>query len=48
MRARILLIALAALIVIAAGGLIYLGLNPPNPTPKPVEKTLPNEKFQSR
>jgi hypothetical protein len=46
-RARILLIALAALIAILVGGLIYLGLNPPSPTPKPVEKTLPNEKFQT-
>ena len=47
MRLRILLIALAGVVVILVGGLLWLGANPPNPTPKPVEKTLPNEKFQT-
>jgi hypothetical protein len=47
-RARILLIVLAILILGALGGLAYLGLNPPNPVSKPVEKTLSNDKFQVR
>ena len=48
MRGRLLLIVLVVLLVALLGGLGYLGLNPPNPTPKPVEKTLPNDKFQAR
>ena len=48
MRGRILLIVLAILVLAALGGLAYLGLNPPNPVSKPVEKTLPNDKFQAR
>jgi hypothetical protein len=47
-RGRILLIVLAIVLLALLGGLGYLGLNPPNPTPKPVEKTLPNDKFQAR
>jgi uncharacterized membrane protein len=47
-RARILLIVLAIVILGVVGGLVYLGLNPPNPVSKPVEKTLPNDKFQVR
>ena len=46
MRGRVLLIVLAVFVLGAVGGLAYLGLNPPNPVPKPVEKTLPNDKFQ--
>ena len=46
-KGRILLIVLLVLLVAALGGLAYLGLNPPNPTPKQVEKTLPNDKFQA-
>jgi hypothetical protein len=45
-RARGLLIALLILVLVVVAGLGYLGLNPPNPVPKPVEKTLPNDKFQ--
>ena len=48
MRGRILLIVLAIVILGAVGGLAYLGLNPPNPVSKPVEKTLSNDKFQAR
>ena len=48
MRGRILLIVLAIVILGVVGGLVYLGLNPPNPVSKPVEKTLPNDKFQVR
>jgi hypothetical protein len=47
-RGRILLIVLAILVLGAVGGLVYLGLNPPSPASKPVEKTLPNDKFQAR
>ena len=43
----VLLIVLAIVVLAAVGGLAYLGLNPPNPVPKPVEKTLPNDKFQA-
>lgn len=46
MRARGLLIVLAIVIVAAVAGLGYLGLNPPNPVAKPVQKVLPNDKFQ--
>lgn len=47
MRGRVLLIVLAIFVLAAVGGLAYLGLNPPNPASKPVEKTLPNDKFQA-
>ncbi len=46
MRGRFLLIVLAILVLVALAGLAYVGLNPPNPVAKPVEKTLPNDKFQ--
>jgi len=45
-KARALLIVLVILVVAVVAGVGYLGLNPPNPAPKPVEKTLPNDKFQ--
>jgi hypothetical protein len=47
-RGRVLLIVLAILVLAAVGGLAYLGQNPPSPVSKPVEKTLPNDKFQVR
>ncbi len=47
MRTRILLIVLAVVVLALLGGLGYLGLNPPNPQPKPVEKVLPNNQFQA-
>ncbi len=47
MRARVLII-LTILILAVVGGLAYLGWNPPTPAPKPVEKVLPNDKFQAR
>lgn len=46
MKARALLIVLLILVVAAVAGLGYLGLNPPNPAPRPIEKTLSNDKFQ--
>ena len=48
MRGRILLIVLAIVVLGLLGGLAYLGLNPPNPVSKPIEKTLPNDKFQAQ
>jgi hypothetical protein len=46
-KVRVLLIVLAVLVLVAVAGLGYLGLNPPNPVSKPVEKVLPNDKFQA-
>ncbi len=48
MSGRALLIIVLILILTALGGLGYLGFNPPDPTTKPVEKVLPNDKFQVR
>jgi hypothetical protein len=47
-KGRILLIALAIVVLAGVAGLAYLGMNPPNPASKSVEKVLPNDKFQSR
>ena len=47
MKGRLLLIVLAIVALIAVAGLGYLGLNPPNPVSKPVEKVLPNDRFQA-
>ena len=39
---------LLILILTLLAGVGYFGLNPPDPARKPVEKTLPNDKFQVR
>jgi hypothetical protein len=44
---RIFLIVVLAGLVILGAAAVFLGAYPPNPTPHPVEKTLPNDKFQS-
>jgi hypothetical protein len=44
---RGLLIVLVVLVLAAAGGLVFLGLNPPTPASKPIEKVIPNDKFQA-
>lgn len=44
---RVFLFVLAVGVVVLAGSVVYLGMFPPNPTPHAVEKTLPNDKFQS-
>lgn len=44
---RIFMIVVAAGLVILGATMVFLGAYPPNPTPKPVERVLPNEKFQS-
>ena len=48
MRGRVLVIVLVVLLAALLGGLVYLGMNPPNPKSTPVEKVLPNDKFQAR
>jgi len=45
---RVFLIVIAIGVVLLGAGALYLGLFPPNPQPHAVEKTLPNDKFQSR
>jgi len=44
---RMFLFVLALGVVLLASGVVFLGLFPPNPAPHAVEKTLPNDKFQS-
>ena len=44
---RIFLIVVAAGVVILGAAAVFLGFNPPNPASHPVEKVLPNDKFQS-
>lgn len=46
-KARILLVVLLILVLAVLGGVGYLGLNPPNPAPQQVQKTIPNDKFQA-
>ena len=45
-RALVILIAAIALIIVIA--LIVLGVFAPAPVPHPVQKVLPNERFQTR
>lgn len=47
MKGRVLLMAVVIVVLALVAGLGYLGLNPPNPVSKPVEKVLPNDKFQA-
>ena len=44
---RIFLIVVAIGVLLLAGGVVYLGMFPPSPAQHPVEKVLPNDKFQS-
>ena len=43
---RILLIVVAAGLVVIGAAVVMLGEYPPTPTQHPVEKVLPNDKFQ--
>lgn len=43
---RIILIVVALGLLVAGGGLLYLGAFPPEPATQTVEKTLPNDRFQ--
>ena len=44
---RVFLFVLAIGAVLAAAGVVYLGMFPPTPVQHEVQKTLPNDKFQS-
>ena len=44
---RIFLIVILAGLIALGVAVLMLGEYPPNPTPHPVEKVLPNDKFQS-
>ena len=45
---RVFMVVIGIGIVLAAAGAVYVGLFPPNPSTHAVEKTLPNDRFQSR
>lgn len=45
---RFLLFLILVLIVLAAAGFVFLGAFPPDPSPRSVERVLPNEQFQTR
>ena len=45
---RIFLIVLAAGVLLLGIAVVILGAFPPNPQPQPIEKVLPNDKFQGR
>ena len=44
---RVFLIVVALGVLLLAGGMVYLGMFPPNVPQHVVEKTLPNDKFQT-
>ena len=46
-RRPILLLA-AILLALVAAGLLVVGAFPPSVSPKPVERVLPNDRFQTR
>ena len=46
-RRPILLLA-AILLALVAVGLVVVGAFPPDVSPKPVERVLPNDRFQTR
>lgn len=46
--ARIFMFVLAGGLVVAAGGVVYLGAFPPNPAAHEVQKVLPNNGFRAR
>lgn len=45
---RFLLFLLLVLILAGIAGFIVLGAFPPDPASQPVERVLPNERFQTR
>lgn len=48
MKLRALLTVVLVLLLVLLAGVVWLGLNPPEPPRKPIERTLPNDKFQVR
>jgi hypothetical protein len=44
---RIFLIVLVIGLVVVGVGVVLLGSFPPNPSQHPIEKVLPNDKFQN-
>ncbi len=45
---RIFLVVVAVGLLIVAAAVLVLGAFPPNPNPQPVQRVLPNDKFQTR
>ncbi|WP_192912471.1 hypothetical protein [Paracraurococcus ruber] len=45
---RPLLLLAAILVALVAAGLLAIGAFPPAVTPKPVERVVPNDRFQTR
>lgn len=45
---RIFLLVVAIGLVVIVVGVLVLGAFPPGPDPHPVQRVLPNDKFQSR
>lgn len=45
---RLVLFLLLALVLLAGIGFVVLGAFPPEPAQRPVERVLPNERFQTR
>ncbi|HTW69203.1 MAG TPA: hypothetical protein VME47_04875 [Acetobacteraceae bacterium] len=45
---RVFLIVVALGVLLLAGGMVYLGMFPPNPPQHAVEKTLPIDKVQTQ
>ncbi len=45
---RIFLLVVAVGLVVVAVAILAIGAFPPNPDPHPVQKVLPNDKFQTR
>lgn len=45
---RVILIVVAVGLLLMAGGVLMLGAFPPEPKTQAIEKTLPNDRFQSR
>ena len=44
---QIILFVILAILVLLGGAVLFLGAFPPHVTPLPVDRTLPNDRFQS-
>ncbi|HUB14428.1 MAG TPA: hypothetical protein VMB34_20930 [Acetobacteraceae bacterium] len=45
---RVFLVVVALGVLLLAGGMVYLGMFPPNPAQHAVEKTVPIDKVQTQ